>query len=296
MDAASRLLGSPIHGRENLAPPDRLEVALRLPVFDQEFQREYWPSSAPICLANQRVQLRCRFATIDAFTRHCCCVLKIVRHAREVQRGSSVYDDQIVDHSKIAICFAVQNCAGHSCIFSRAFTAMTNRSGLYSGVLGRNGEWFDPRARRARSDRRFVCACYFTPSIATLNDPRFLHIENLTRSCCIEEALVPRMQRGRTSSHRFAHSCEFVDCFAFSRQRDECRCYLCVGGSSIKQCIEKIRGFSARQIFSAHKSHRHLAKIEIAGFTWMIACQAVLAGWQPASRVRQSCLTSVIFA
>src|SRR5438105_2273085 len=108
MDAASRLLGSPIHGRENLAPPDRLEVALRLPVFDQEFQREYWPSSAPICLANQRVQLRCRLATIDAFTRHCCCVLKIVRHAREVQRGSSVYDDQIVDHSKIAICFAVQ--------------------------------------------------------------------------------------------------------------------------------------------------------------------------------------------
>ena len=76
------------------------------------------------------------------------------------------------------------------------------------------------------------------------------------------------MQRGRTSSHRFGHSCEFVDCFAFSRQSDECRCYLCVGGSSIKQCIEKIRGFSARQIFSAHKSHRHLAKIDIAGFIY----------------------------
>src|SRR4029077_569799 len=27
----------------------------------------------------------------------------------------------------------------------------------------------------------------------------------------------------------------------------------------------------------------------------MIACLAVLAGWQPASRVRQSCLTYVIF-
>jgi len=40
MDATSRLLGSPIRGRENLVPLDRLEVALRLPVFDQEFQRE----------------------------------------------------------------------------------------------------------------------------------------------------------------------------------------------------------------------------------------------------------------
>src|SRR5213593_3278235 len=130
MDAASRLLGSPIHGRENLAKPDRLEVSLRPPVFDQEFQREYWPSSTPICLANQRLQLRYRLATVDAFTRHCCCVLKIVGHASEIQRRSSVYDDQIAGHSKIAIFFAVQNSAGHSCILSGAFAASINRSAL----------------------------------------------------------------------------------------------------------------------------------------------------------------------
>src|SRR5262245_18055407 len=115
--------------RENLPKPDRLAVAQRILVFDQQFQREYWPSSAPTCLANQRLQLRCRVSTVDAFTRHCRCALKILRHVREIQRGSSVYHYQIAGHSKIAVSFALQNCADRSRILGWAFASI-DRSAL----------------------------------------------------------------------------------------------------------------------------------------------------------------------
>src|SRR5262249_40520411 len=130
MNAASHLRGSPIRGRENLELQDRLEVAPRPGVFDQQFQREYWPSSAPICLANQRLQLRCLLSTIHAFTRHCRGVLKIVHHVREIQRRSSVYDHQIAGYSKTTISFALQNCADHSCVLNWAFAASMHGSAL----------------------------------------------------------------------------------------------------------------------------------------------------------------------
>src|SRR5215472_3977872 len=76
------------------------------------------------------------------------------------------------------------------------------------------------------------------------------------------------MQRGRTFAHRFSHACELFDSFAFGRQSDQRRRYLRICGKWINQRVEKIRRFSARQIFSAHKSYRHLAKIEIAGFIY----------------------------
>src|SRR5437763_14350138 len=135
MDAASRVPGPRIRGRENLVPPGWLEVAQRPRVFDPQFQKEYWPSSAPICLANQSLQLRCRLPTIDAFTRHCRCVLKIVRDAGEIERRSSVYDDQIARHSKIATFFAMQNSASHSCVLIRAFVALSHGVALHAEVL-----------------------------------------------------------------------------------------------------------------------------------------------------------------
>src|SRR5215831_610620 len=115
-----------MRGRENLAKRDWLEVAPRPLVFDQQFQREYWPSSAPICFANQRLELQCRLSTIDACTRLCCCLSKILRHVRKIQRRSSVYDDQIACRSQIAVSFALQNCPDRSRILSRTVASAIN--------------------------------------------------------------------------------------------------------------------------------------------------------------------------
>src|SRR5437879_11803161 len=75
------------------------------------------------------------------------------------------------------------------------------------------------------------------------------------------------MHGGCAFAHRFSHARKLLHSFAFGRQSDERRCYLRVCGNRIKQCFEKIRRFSPRKIFSAHKTHRSLAKIEITGFT-----------------------------
>jgi hypothetical protein len=76
------------------------------------------------------------------------------------------------------------------------------------------------------------------------------------------------MQARRALPHRFGHARELIDRFAFGRQSDERRRYLRIGGNWIKQCSEKICRFGPRKIFSAHKTHCRLAKIEIAGFTY----------------------------
>src|SRR4051812_27428876 len=201
MDAASRLPGPRIRGRENLAQRDRLEVAQRLRAFDPQFQKEYWPSSAPICLANQSLQLRCRLPTIDAFTRHCRRVLKIVRDAGEIERRSSVYDDQIAGHSKIATFFAMQNCASQSCILSRAFAALSNWSALQSEVLWRNRELLHASARRAQCNKGLACNCHFIQAVGAVNDPRLFHAEkSKRRSHALNERTIPHAHKlkGRT--------------------------------------------------------------------------------------------------
>jgi hypothetical protein len=76
------------------------------------------------------------------------------------------------------------------------------------------------------------------------------------------------MNGGRAFPHRFSHACQLLDRFAFGRQSTEGRRYLRICGKWIQQSVEKIRCFGSRKIFSAHKTHRRLAKVEITGFPY----------------------------
>src|SRR5712691_175747 len=94
----------------------------------------------------------------------------------------------------------------------------------------------------------------------------------------IDETRVTRAQLNSAITHSLGHSREFLDRFPFGGQERQSRRHLRVRGRRAKQLIQKIRRLAARKVFSAYKTHRHLAKLRIADFPWKMACQAISAG------------------
>src|SRR5437870_5489699 len=82
---------------------------------------------------------------------------------------------------------------------------------------------------------------------------------------------VPRIQSNSAVPHRFGHSRELFNGFAFNRQTNKRRRYLRVGGGGIKQRAEKIRCFNAAEILAAHEAQCRLAQFEITGINCVSA-------------------------
>ena len=76
------------------------------------------------------------------------CLAKIGGDSRKIERGSSIYDDQIARCNEVPVFFALQNCADESRIFScpSRVTAIEGPT-FQSEIFRRNCECLHARAR-----------------------------------------------------------------------------------------------------------------------------------------------------
>src|ERR1043165_5790639 len=84
----------------------------------------------------------------------------------------------------------------------------------------------------------------------------------------VYEIGVTRTQWSSATAHRLGHSRELLDCFTFGGEHSQSAGDLRICGRRIEQRVEKICGFAAGEIFTAHQTHCHFANLEIAGFSF----------------------------
>src|SRR6266404_8692773 len=118
--AAQRLSESPARVPEIGWRNGHLPAALSRGAFARESRRGNFCSSISICFADERVQFRRRESAVDTLTSEARSLVKIGGDSREMERGSSVYNDEIARYSEVPVSFAVQNCADQFRVYPRA--------------------------------------------------------------------------------------------------------------------------------------------------------------------------------
>src|SRR6266404_8559626 len=183
-DAACRSFEFLKRARGNLAGNDKLEAATQPLAFDPGSAQKCFSSLTSICLADERVQLRCRVSAIDAFASEASRTSEIAGHACKMERGCRIHDHEIECHRKVSFLFAAQDCADQLRVLNRS-DRLDFSEGLpfQSEILRRNRKRFDSAVNRGRGDKGPVRDRYFIQTVTAMDYPSFLHTEASKGRC-----------------------------------------------------------------------------------------------------------------